>query len=114
MSAISFIVIGRNEGWKLDKCLQSIVDTIEFNQYKNYEIIYVDSNSTDDSIERAKKYDKIKIFKLTCDANPAIARNVGAKEAFSIYFSFFCTIYICKIIKNIYNESGKKKVQRRK
>lgn len=78
---ISFIVIGRNEGWKLTKCLQSITETIENNQLKNWEIIYIDSTSTDDSIERAKTFNKTKIFIITGKYNAAIARNIGAKEA---------------------------------
>lgn len=78
---ISFIVIGRNEGWKLTKCFESIFTTIAYNNLNEYEVIYVDSDSSDDSIERAKKFDKIKIFKITGDVNAAIARNVGAKES---------------------------------
>lgn len=78
---ISFIVIGRNEGWKLTKCFESIFRTINYNGLKDYEVIYVDSNSTDDSIERAKKFIEIKIFKLTGDVNAAIGRNVGVKES---------------------------------
>ena len=78
---ISFIVIGRNESWKLSKCLESVAATIKQNQLKNYEIIYVDSNSTDDSIDRANKFEEIKIFKITGKYNAAIARNIGAKES---------------------------------
>lgn len=78
---ISFIVIGRNEGWKLPKSIQSIKDTIIVNKLLNVEIIYVDSNSTDNSINSIKKFEGVKIFKLTEDCNAAIARNVGAKEA---------------------------------
>ncbi|MDP8200858.1 MAG: glycosyltransferase [Candidatus Tenebribacter burtonii] len=78
---ISFIIIGHNEGWKLTKCFQSVFDTIEFNLLKKCEIIYVDSNSTDDSIERAKEFNSIKIFKITGECNAAIARNIGAKES---------------------------------
>lgn len=78
---ISFIIIGRNEGWKLTKSIQSVKDSIEYNNLNDYEIIYVDSNSIDDSIDRANKSNKINILKLTGDLNAAIARNVGAKEA---------------------------------
>ncbi len=77
----SFIVIGKNEGWKLSLCFQSILNCIEKNRIDNYEIIYVDSRSTDDSIERAKKIPNIKIFSIIGKCNAAIARNIGCKEA---------------------------------
>jgi len=78
---ISYIIIGRNEGWKLTKCLKSVFDTIEYNKLRDAEVIYVDSKSTDDSIERAKTFAKVKIFRITGVCNAAIARNIGAKEA---------------------------------
>lgn len=78
---ISFIIIGRNEGWKISKCIESVYKTIKFNLIYNYEIIYVDSNSTDDSISRIKKFSEVKIIMLVTDFNSAIARNVGAKES---------------------------------
>ena len=78
---ISFIIIGRNEGWKLSKCIQSIIDLIEYNTIDKFEIIYVDSGSTDNSIEKAKEFEVVRIFKLTGNFNAAIARNVGSKEA---------------------------------
>ena len=62
---ISFIIIGKNEGAKLKKCFTSIVKTINENNIDAYEVIYVDSNSTDNSIDIAKKYNIIKIFKIT-------------------------------------------------
>jgi glycosyltransferase involved in cell wall biosynthesis len=78
---ISFIVIGRNEGWKLSLCLESIYKTIEFNKINDFEIIYVDSKSTDDSIDRAKKFTNISIYEITGEYNAAIARNIGANES---------------------------------
>lgn len=78
---ISFIIIGKNEGWKLTKCFQSVHETIKQNCLQKFEIIYVDSNSTDDSVERAKTFKNIRIFKITGVCNAAIARNIGAKES---------------------------------
>src|ERR1035438_5026457 len=78
---ISFIVIGRNEGLKLTKCFESIFKTIHANHLNNYEVIYVDSNSTDSSIDTAKNYNINKIFKITGKCNAAIGRNVGATES---------------------------------
>ena len=77
---ISFIIIGKNEGWRLQKCLQSISCMVEQDAIANYEIIYVDSKSTDNSIELAKQYGA-KVFLITGECNAAIARNIGAKEA---------------------------------
>ena len=78
---ISFIIIGKNEGLKLFKCFDSIFNTININNIKSYEVIYVDSNSKDNSIEIAQKFDEIKIFKITGKCNAAIGRNVGASES---------------------------------
>ena len=78
---ISIIIIGHNEGWRLTLCLKSILVII--NKFRNFdfEVIYVDSNSTDDSIERTKIIQNVKVFKLEDNMNAAIARNVGAKES---------------------------------
>ncbi len=78
---ISFIIIGRNEGWKISKCLESVYLTISENSLTKYEVIYVDSKSTDDTIERVKQFDGIKICELYGDINAAISRNVGAMES---------------------------------
>lgn len=85
---ISFIIVGRNEGWKLSKCLQSVHDTIAYNQIEKHEVIYVDSQSSDDSVIRAKAFEDVKVILLTKDYNSAIARNVGAKEANGDIFYF--------------------------
>lgn len=78
---ISFIVIGKNEGWKLSKSIQSIFDSVKVSAIELYEIIYVDSNSNDDSISRAKKFKDVKVLRLSGTCNAGIARNVGAKLA---------------------------------
>ena len=86
---ISFIIIGLNEGWKLTQCFKSIFKTIEYNKLKEYEIIYVDSNSTDNSIEIAKKFKEIKILKITGPCSVALGRNTGAREAKGDILYFF-------------------------
>jgi glycosyltransferase involved in cell wall biosynthesis len=78
---ISFIIIGQNEGWKLSNCLKSVFETISQNFLFNFEVIYVDSNSSDDSIERAKQFANVRVFRITGICNPAIGRNIGAKES---------------------------------
>ena len=78
---ISFIVIGRNEGWKLSLSLASVLHVIKVNDLKEFEIIYVDSNSSDDSTDRAKKFKQVKTIKLIGVYNAAIARNIGVEES---------------------------------
>ena len=78
---ISFIVIGRNEGWKLSLSVESVFNAINANAIKEFEVIYIDSNSSDDSIDRAKKFEQVKIIKLTGVYNAAIARNIGVEES---------------------------------
>lgn len=78
---ISIIVIGHNEGWRLSKCIESISRIVEEYKEQKFEILYIDSRSKDNSIERAKKLPGIKIIKLSGKMNAAIARNIGALEA---------------------------------
>jgi len=78
---ISFIVIGRNEGKTIKKTINSIYIYVTYNQINEYEIIYVDSKSTDNSIEIVKSFNNVKIFAITGEINAAIGRNIGAKEA---------------------------------
>jgi len=76
---ISFIIIGKNEGFKLSLCINSIITYINTWGIIKYEIIYVDSQSTDGSIETVLKLNKnIIVAKLTANCNAAIARNTGA------------------------------------
>ena len=75
---ISFIVIGRNEGWKLNLCLKSIYETIKYNHLSKYEVIYVDSDSSDNSLEQIKNHENLIKVKISGDINAAVARNVGA------------------------------------
>lgn len=73
------VVIGRNEGKRLESCLDSVVD------YK-VPTIYVDSASEDDSLAIAEKYPigriEIPYFKGIC---AAYARNQGAKKLLEVY-----------------------------
>lgn len=77
---LSFIIIGRNEDWRLEKCLSSINIVIERDQIADYEVIYIDSQSTDNSVGLAKQY-CTSVFLIEGECNAAIARNIGAQEA---------------------------------
>jgi len=65
------VVIGRNEGRHLNQCLQSLIKEAGC-------IVYVDSGSTDNSLEIADSF-KISIVELdsTIPFSPARARNTG-------------------------------------
>jgi len=88
---ISFILIGKNEAKTIDLTIRSIYTYIQFNHINNYEIIYVDSQSTDNSIDIVNQYKEIEIFEITGEMNAAIARNIGAKEAKGDIFIFLDT-----------------------
>lgn len=78
---ISIIVIGQNEGWRLTRSLESVFRMISSYPQYNFEVFYIDSDSSDDSIERVKAFDGIQLFQITGTTNSAIARNIGAKES---------------------------------
>jgi len=75
---VSIIIVNYNGKKYLKKCLKSL----ERIDYDNYEIILVDNNSTDDSIEFVKNtYPSIIIIKLEKNYGFAEPNNIGAKNA---------------------------------
>jgi len=59
-SRISVVIIGLNVEKTIEKCIEPIYDAlIDFNKF---EILYIDSNSKDNSVKIAQKYNKVKIF----------------------------------------------------
>ena len=82
---ISAIVIGKNEGERLTRCIDSIHAALGV---LAHEIIYVDSRSTDDSLQRAKACGA-RCFVLAAQKTTAgLGRHVGAKEARGEYLLF--------------------------
>lgn len=78
---ISFILIGRNEGERLIRSINSVYKFVKEENINNYEIIYVDSKSSDESINNAMALGVNKIFLIEGICNAAIGRNIGAKES---------------------------------
>src|SRR5688572_7875496 len=78
---LSFIVIGKNEEKNLKRTIEGIYTAIAYAGVKQYEIIYVDSKSTDSSLAIAFGFPEVKVYSLTGDCNAAIGRNAGAMEA---------------------------------
>ena len=68
------IVIGRNEGERLVRCLMSLIDRVEL-------IIYVDSRSSDSSRDKARK---LEVHVVELDQKQpftaARARNIGVNH----------------------------------
>ena len=76
---ISFVIIGKNEESNIENCIKSIIYYIDHNKLLDSQIIFVDSDSTDNSIDLVKKFNNVEIYKIYGNINAAVARNVGAK-----------------------------------
>jgi len=75
---VSVIIVNYNGKSYLEECLASLMKI----DYKNYEIILVDNNSTDTSVEYVKNtYPAITIIKLNNNYGFAEPNNIGAKNA---------------------------------
>lgn len=86
---ISFIVIGKNIENTVDVCFSSILNAIQIcNLEGESEIIYVDSKSTDSTIDKVKAFKSIEIYQILGKCNAAVARNIGAKESKGQYLFF--------------------------
>lgn len=74
MSSVGVVVIGRNEGDRLVRCLQSLKAQLP----ETMPIVYVDSGSTDGSIEAAEKQGVIVVnLDLSVPFTMARGRNAG-------------------------------------
>jgi GT2 family glycosyltransferase len=77
--SVGFVVIGRNEGQRLIECLNSIVNFLPY-------IVYVDSASTDNSVQEALSRG-VHVLKLDMSLKftAARARNEGFKKIKELY-----------------------------
>lgn len=78
---IAFNIIGRNEGERLQRCLTSIYDVIKSNNINAFEINYVDSKSSDNSVDIAKSFPDVNVFQIKGKMNAAIGRNIAGLES---------------------------------
>lgn len=76
---LSVVVIGRNEGERLSACLRSVLAMDD--PGGPLEIIYVDSSSTDDSVERARALGAEVIVVKPERPAAAVGRNAGWRRA---------------------------------
>jgi GT2 family glycosyltransferase len=76
LEKVGFVVIGRNEGERLQACLSAIKQLCA-----NSTVVYVDSGSTDDSVSFAKSLDyHVVELDLSIPFTAARARNAGFSE----------------------------------
>ena len=83
---LSVVVIGRNEGLRLERCLQSIfeMDPLE----GEVEVIYVDSASTDDSAVLAARMGARVVVVKPRRPTAAIGRNAGWRLSSAAFILF--------------------------
>ena len=82
---ISIIVVNYNRSNYIERCLRSCIDQVIFN--KNFEIIFVDDASKDDSFEIAKKFrSSIRLFRLKKNKGISYASNFALKKSNGKYF----------------------------
>lgn len=83
---ISVVVIGRNEGERLETCLRSVqsADTSGF----TIELIYVDSDSSDGSPERARRCGAKVVIAQSMRPSAASGRNAGWRATRGQYVLF--------------------------
>lgn len=72
--SVGAVVIGRNEGERLEACLRSLEGEVD-------EIVYVDSGSSDESVARARRHGaRIVELDASLPFTASRARNAGAKR----------------------------------
>lgn len=70
--------------------LRETVDSVISQTYKNWELLFVDDCSTDDSLEIINSYndERIKVFKNPCNSGAAASRNYALREAKGDWIAF--------------------------
>lgn len=83
---ISIISIGYN----VSPYIRGLIDSVFRQNFLNWELIYVDDGSTDDSVEIVKSYGdpRIRVIEHDHCANLSILRNTGARAAEGKYLAF--------------------------
>lgn len=82
MATVGFVVIGRNEGARLNDCLLSVLRL-------NCPVVYADSNSNDGSVALARS---LGIGVVQLDPSLPMSASRGRKEGFELLFRLFPTL----------------------
>lgn len=76
--------------YNAERFIKETIQTIKSQTYKNWEAIFIDDNSTDNSksIIKQNLKDNMKLIELTRNSGPAIARNKGLEIAKGRYIAY--------------------------
>lgn len=87
---LSIIIISRNQIETIDRCLTSVQVATKAAGLDRYEVVFVDSKSTDGTPERVRERlgKDVTIVHLSGHTNAAIARNAGTAVAKGDAFFF--------------------------
>ena len=83
MPKYSIIVVSYNGEKYINKCLGELLKQT----YKDYEIIFIDDGSCDNTKEEVKKFKKVKYYKIN-HSGVSAARNYGIDKSNGMYFLF--------------------------
>ena len=80
----SIIIPNYNKAPYIKECLDSVMNQT----FKNYEVIFIDDCSTDNSLEIANSYKNVTVLKTKRNSQAGGARNLGMKKAKGEYIVF--------------------------
>ena len=91
------------QNWNGEEYLKECLDSVFAQDYKNIEVIVVDSASKDKSLEMIKKYKKAKLITLQEDKGAPHANNLGCAESKGEYIMLLNndTMLLNGTIKNL-------------
>jgi glycosyltransferase involved in cell wall biosynthesis len=86
MTFFSVVITNYNHDKYIGKCISSVLHQT----YKNFELIIVDNNSSDNSLKIIKSFkdERIKLFKIRNKGIIAKSRNLGIKKSKSRWIAF--------------------------
>lgn len=88
MHHVGAVIIGRNEGERLHRCLHSVIGTVK-------EVVYVDSGSSDDSVAFAESVGAhVVSLDMSKPFTAARARNAGFEKMHEVDPELWCVMFI--------------------
>jgi len=85
---VSIIIPAYNTGKYIERCIKNSLNQT----LKEIEVIVIDDNSNDNTLEVVKKFEndkRLKIITLSKNVGPGIARNIGIEMAVGEFLTFF-------------------------